>query len=177
MQPGARERGILPAARHHGGIMNARYVLGLDQARNWLAASGWRSKLPRGRSEYDSSRTSTLILGLMHHVGPSTQRVDTPEAISLSPIQDMALQHACFTSPVSPTAPPCSESEKRIYSYRLLIAAPWSQRNADHAHALASAVGRHFDGVRARTVPNNLIRRTASAMCSWGAGGTGGYPE
>ena len=67
LQPGARERGILPAARH-GGIMNARYVLGLDQARNWLAASGWRSELPRGRSEYDSSRTSTLILGLMHQL-------------------------------------------------------------------------------------------------------------
>ena len=97
-----------------------------------------------------------------------SRALDTPEAIPLSPLQDRALQCNGLTEPADPSAPPCTESEKRTYTYRLLIAAPWAERNADHSHVLAAAVGRHFDGVRARTVPNNLIRRTASAMCSWG---------
>ena len=80
----------------------------------------------------------------------------------------MADKHFLGDHPAEVQGPGISDKERRIYSYRLLLAAPWAARNADHGHHMARALGKHFDGIKARTAPNNLVRGLASSMCSWG---------
>jgi len=80
----------------------------------------------------------------------------------------MADKYFLGDHPAEVQGPGISDRERRIYSYRLLLAAPWAARNADHEHHMARALGKHFDGIKARTAPNNLVRGLASSMCSWG---------
>ena len=62
---------------------------------------------------------------------------------------------------------PSKELEVRIYSYRLIIAAPWADRNAMPDHTIASAFGKVFGAVRAREVDSNLIRDPYHALLAW----------
>ena len=63
---------------------------------------------------------------------------------------------------------PHSELEARIYTYRLLIAAPWAARNAMEGHHIAKGIGKLFDSIPARYTDNNLIREAGNLMCYWG---------
>lgn len=98
--------------------------------------------------------------------------LNSPADLELSAEDNRALYMADHyfmgNHPVDAQGPGISEMERRIYSYRLLLAAPWAARNADREHHMARVLGMHFDGIKARTTPNNLVRGVASAMCSWG---------
>jgi hypothetical protein len=84
----------------------------------------------------------------------------------ISPAEETAISQACNT--LVNIQNPHTELEARIYTYRLLIAAPWAARNAVEGHNIAKGLGKYFDAIPARYTDNNLIRDTGNLMCSWG---------
>ena len=60
-----------------------------------------------------------------------------------------------------------AELEIRLYTYRLLMAAPWSARNAAPPHLFASALGKAFDEMTPLCVPDTKLRKPAALMCKW----------
>jgi len=84
----------------------------------------------------------------------------------LSLVEEEAISQACNTLVDIQDAH--AELEARIYTYRLLIAAPWATRNAMEGHNIARGLGKYFDAIPARYTDNNLIRDTGNLMCNWG---------
>ena len=80
--------------------------------------------------------------------------------------------HTCLTRGLPPPvasedATEAAELEMRLYTYRLLIAAPWSARNAAPTHLFASALGKVFDQMTPLHVPDTKLRKPAALMCKW----------
>lgn len=89
-----------------------------------------------------------------------------PPAPQISPTEREAIKQA--SNSLVDIRSPHSELEARIYTYRLLIAAPWAARNAMEGHHIAKGIGKLFDSIPARYTDNNLIREAGNLMCNWG---------
>ena len=76
---------------------------------------------------------------------------------------------ATIKSSLSASAPltPHQELEVRLFSFRLLLAAPWSARNVMPGHYVASALGKLFDAITASDVGTNARRKVCNTMCLW----------
>ena len=97
-----------------------------------------------------------------------SERYAIPEA------EDIAFDgvFACLSRGLPPPAAEAEEEEAaelevRLYTYRLLLAAPWSARNAAPSHRFASALGRAFDQLTPLLVPDRTLRKPSTLMCKW----------
>jgi len=72
--------------------------------------------------------------------------------------------------------PPCAqpdplddhaELEVNLYTYRLLLAAPWARHNAAQGHGFAAALGGAFDCMLPEHVSDRMLRQPATNMVKW----------
>ena len=93
-------------------------------------------------------------------------KVDIPAA-ELTAEETSAIATIKSSLAASTPLTPHQELEVRLFSFRLLLAAPWSARNVMPGHHVASALGKLFDAITARDVSTNARRKVCNTMCLW----------